>query len=87
MPDALGSQSVGHILLLHEVARIVVSIAIAVVIAKVSHEFGGGIAQMQRHGLVAGVPHQLQGLVDGQIGRIALWACGKIGRASCRERV
>ena len=68
MPDALGSQSVGHILLLHEVARIVVSIAIAVVIAKVSHEFGGGIAQMQRHGLVAGVPHQLQGLVNGQIG-------------------
>ena len=59
-------------------AGIIVRIEIAVVITQVGHQFGGGIAQMQRHGLIAGATNKVESLVDGKICTVALLACGKI---------
>ena len=61
-------------------AGIIVGIEIAIVIAKVGHELGGGIAQMERHGLIAGATHEVECLVDGEIGTVALLARSQINR-------
>lgn len=57
---------------------IIVGIKITIMIPQVGHQFGGGIAQMQRYRLVAGATHEVEGLVDGKIGTVALLACGQI---------
>ena len=59
-------------------AGIIVRIEIAVVITQVGHQFCGGIAQMQRHWLITCATHEVESLVDGKIGTVALLACGKI---------
>lgn len=61
-----------------EIAWIVVRVFISVVITQALHELCGSIAQMQRHGLIAGLLHQRQGIVDSFVCRIALGACGEI---------
>ena len=47
-------------------------ILVVLAIAQLLHEFGGRIAQMQRHGGVTRLVDQCQCLVDGQIGTVAL---------------
>ena len=56
LPDAAVFQFVGQELLAHEVAGVVVGIFIVVAIAKLFHQFGGGVAQVQGNGQVAGLP-------------------------------
>ena len=55
-----------------KVARVVVGIEVAVVVAKLRHEFCGRIAQGEGHGQVARGAHELERLVDALVGRVAL---------------
>ena len=59
-------------------AGIIVRIFIAVVIAQVLHQFGRRIADMQRHRQIAGLLHGGDGIVDAQVGTVALGTSGKI---------
>ena len=59
---------------------IVVGILIAIAIAQLGHQLCGSIAEMKRNGLVASLLHQLQGIADSHIGRIALGRGGQIDR-------
>ena len=47
-------------------------------ITEILHQRRRSITQMQRHGLIAGLAHQSQSVVNAAVSRIALRACGKI---------
>lgn len=81
LPQLLARQFVGQILLGDIMAGIVMRIEVAVVITQVSHQFGGSVAQVQRHGLVAGAAHEVERTVDAEIGAVALLARGEINRS------
>ena len=78
VPQAFALQTVGHVLLRYEVARIVVGVFVAVVVAEVGHQFRRRVAQVQRHGTVAGALDEGQGLGYPVVGRVALRARGKV---------
>ena len=60
MPEPHALSIVWQELLLHEVALIGMGILVILPIAQLRHEFGGRIAQMQRHRQVARLPHIVQ---------------------------
>src|SRR5574344_267067 len=61
MPKSCISSIVWQELLFHEMTFIVVGILIILAIAQLCHEFGGGIAQVERNGQIACLPHILKG--------------------------
>ena len=81
MPETGLHQLVGQVLLLHEVAREVVAVLIAVAVAQLLHQAGGSIAQMQRHRQVARLLHLRERLGNAHVGRIALGRSGQIHRS------
>ena len=64
MPYTSVREFVGHVLLPNEMSRKIMRVLVSVAVAEIFHEFGGSIAQMERHGQVAGTPHCLKGVVD-----------------------
>ena len=59
MPQPFVGKGIGQILLRYEVAGVIMGVFISIMIAKVFHQLGWCIAQMQRHWLVAGAPYKL----------------------------
>ena len=80
VPETFVDEGIGQILLGREMDGIVVRILVAVVITQVFHQLRGGIADGQRHGLVAGATDELEGGIDTEIGAVALGRGGQIDR-------
>ena len=59
---------------------VVVGILVPVAVAQFLHQLGGCIAQVERHGLIAGLLHLGQRGTDAHIGRVALGRSGQIDR-------
>ena len=77
-------QVVGQELLADKVAGIVVGIFIVVAVAKLFHQLGGGVAQVQGDGQVACLPHQGEGIVDCHVGGVAFGAGGEVDGGLCQ---
>ena len=71
----------GHILLVDEVSREIVGILVILAVAQLLHQAGGGVAQVERHGGVARLVYQGEGVIDGEVGAVALGAGGKVDGA------
>ena len=70
--EHLAAQGFGHEFHIHEVARIVVGIFVAVGIVQVLHQLRGRIADGKGDRLVSGIPNLGQGLFQGHIRGVAL---------------
>ncbi len=81
IPQPCAADGVGHELLAHEVAGIVVGVEIVGAVAEFFHERCGGVAQMQGHGEVAAALYFGQGCGNAYVGGVALGACGEIDGA------
>lgn len=55
---------------------VVMGVFVVLSVAKLLHEFGWGIPEVQGYRLVSCLPYALEGCIDAHIGRIALGACG-----------
>ena len=68
--ETLALELIWQIVLGGERVRRIVGVGVALVITKLFHEFGGGVAQLERHRQLAGGCDNLGGLAHGQGGRI-----------------
>lgn len=78
MPEACAFQFFGQVVLVDKMSWEVVGIFIVGTIAQFFHQFGGCVAQMERHGEVASLVHVGKRLVNCEIGTITLLAGGEI---------
>lgn len=58
---------------------VVVSVLVAGAVVEFFHQLGGGVADVQRHRQGAGFSHFGQGLVDADVGGVALGGGGEVG--------
>ena len=61
-----------HELLIHEIMFEIVGILVTLVVTELLHQLGRGVADVHRHGQVAGLLDERDGVVNGHVGGIAL---------------